>query len=102
MQSRIHLNSQQVLKSHQTICKCVFPIPPPGEMLLRSGTLNSQICLAVVAHTPSLRSPASEDNPFGSFDYLTVYHPEQRTAVMELLSAVEKGRNKICRFFLAT
>lgn len=63
-------------------------------MLLRTDALNSQLCLAVVTRTPSLRSPASEENPFGSFDYLAVYHPEQRTAVMELLAAVEKGKRR--------
>ena len=65
--------------------------PPAGEMLLRTRMLNSQLCSTVSVHTPTLRSPASESAPFGCYDYLTVYHPEEHTAVMELLTAVEKG-----------
>ena len=64
------------------------PSPPPGEMLLRTGALNSQLCSTVSAHVATLRTPSA---PFGCYDYLTVYHPEEHTAVMELLTAVEKG-----------
>ena len=67
----------------------------PGEMLLRTSAINSQLCSSVVSHAPRLRNPASGDNPFSSFDYLTVYHPEERTAVMELLTAVEKGKTVV-------
>ena len=36
-------------------------------------------------------NPADQLNPFGQYDYLLVYHPEEHTATMELLAAVEKG-----------
>ena len=62
-----------------------------GEMLLRTRMLNSQLCSTVSAHTQTLKSPAGESAPFGCYDYLTVYHPEEHTAVMELLMAIEKG-----------
>ncbi len=65
--------------------------------MLRVADLNSKLCSTVVALSPALRSPASSENPFGSFDYLTTYHPEQRTAVMELIIAVEKGMLITCK-----
>lgn len=39
-----------------------------------------------------MTSPADQSNPFGLYDYLLVYHPEEHTATMELLDTVEKGR----------
>ena len=66
-----------------------------GEMLLRTLTLNSQVCSAVVSCTSRLRTPANDNAPFGCYDYLSVYHPEEHTAVMELLTTTEKGHMTI-------
>ena len=60
-------------------------------MLLHLDSLNSRLCSAAVSCSPSLRAPASDSTPFGCYDYLSIYHPEEHTAMMELLAAVEKG-----------
>lgn len=39
----------------------------------------------------SMTNPADQSSPFGLYDYLLVYHPEEHTATMELLDAVQKG-----------
>ena len=62
-----------------------------GEMLLHLDSLNSCLCSAAVSCSPSLRAPASDSAPFGCYDYLSIYHPEEHTAMMELLGSVEKG-----------
>lgn len=62
-----------------------------GELLLRSEELNSQLCSSLSSRATSLMSPADKSNPFALYDYLLVYHPEEHTATMELLAAVEKG-----------
>lgn len=62
-----------------------------GELLLRSEELNSQLCASLTSRMPSLTTPADQSNPFGLYDYLLVYHPEEHTATMELLETVEKG-----------
>ena len=62
-----------------------------GEMQLRTMTLNSNICSVTVTRTDSLRGPADESVPFGCYDYLSLYHPEEHTAVMELIATVQKG-----------
>lgn len=62
-----------------------------GELLLRSEELNSQLCASLTSRMPSLTTPADQSNPFGLYDYLLVYHPEEHTATMELLDTVEKG-----------
>ena len=50
-----------------------------------------QVCDCLSSRAASLTSPADQSNPFGLYDYLLVYHPEEHTATMELLTAVEKG-----------
>ena len=62
-----------------------------GEMLLHLDSLNSRLCSASVSCSSSLRAPASDSAPFGCYDYLSIYHPEEHTAMMELLASVEKG-----------
>ena len=62
-----------------------------GDFLLRSSSLNSLICKQLISLSQSYRNPASSNNPFGVFDYLRIYHPEEHTAVMETLAAVEKS-----------
>ncbi|CAI8022795.1 Conserved oligomeric Golgi complex subunit 7 [Geodia barretti] len=62
-----------------------------GELLLRSEGLNMQVSDCLSSRAASLTSPADQSNPFGLYDYLLVYHPEEHTATMELLTAVEKG-----------
>ena len=63
-----------------------------GELLIRTDELNLQVCESLSSRATSLTSPADKSNPFGLYDYLLVYHPEEHTATMELLSAVEKGQ----------
>ena len=58
---------------------------------MRTGELDSQLCSVLTARSFRLRNPADQTNPFGLFDYLLVYHPEEHTATMELLEKVEKG-----------
>ena len=71
-----------------------------GELLIRSEELNSQVCDSLSSRAACLTSPADKSNPFGLYDYLLVYHPEEHTATMELLAAVEKGEIPIqVRFF---
>lgn len=62
-----------------------------GEVHLRATAFNQQLCGFVFSKSEAFKSPAGPSNPFGSFDYLCLYHPEEHTAVMELLAAVEKG-----------
>ena len=72
-------------------CTLLLYFFSPGDLLLRSAELNSQICSTLSGHSARLTSPADKSNPFGLYDYLLVYHPEEHTATMELLAAVEKG-----------
>ena len=75
-----------------TCCSLVYLIYLTlGEMLLHLDSLNSRLCSVAVSCSPSLRAPASDSTPFGCYDYLSIYHPEEHTAMMELLAAVEKG-----------
>ena len=69
------------------MCVCVSV----GELLIRSEELNSQVCESLSSRAASLTSPADKSNPFGLYDYLLVYHPEEHTATMELLASIEKG-----------
>ena len=62
-----------------------------GEMILRTASLNAQICSAVAKHTPPLRSPSSPQNPFGSFNYLQSLRAEEYKSLMQLLDTVENG-----------
>lgn len=62
-----------------------------GDFIQHASSLNSQLCLLVTSHAHDFRQPASSLNPFGSFDYLRMFHPEEHTAVMELLDTVEKS-----------
>ena len=74
------------------ICLCLLVcIPPSGELLLQCEELNTELCSSLLSRSASLTSPADQSNPFGLYDYLLVYHPEEHTAMMELLSAIEKG-----------
>ncbi len=64
---------------------------PTGDMHLRTLSLNSQLCSTVMSCTTQLKSAADETIPFGCYDYLSLYHPEEHTAVMELIAALQKG-----------
>ncbi len=54
-------------------------------------SLNSQICSLVRTHRQSYLNPAGSENPFGVFDYLRTFYPEEHTAVTELYNIVEQG-----------
>lgn len=71
-------------------------------MLLRLDSQNTQLCSAVVTCTHALRAPASDSTPFGCYDYLSVYHPEEHTALMELIADVEKGHTIVMRYGVYT
>ncbi len=60
-------------------------------MHLRTLTLSSQLCAIVASSAAKLMSPANETAPFSCYDYLSLYHPEEHTAITELLTAVTKG-----------
>ena len=64
-----------------------------GDLLLRSSSLDSQLSSFLLSKAWSCRNPATITQPFGVFDYLRLYHPEEHTAVMELLQTVEKSEN---------
>ncbi|XP_064395035.1 conserved oligomeric Golgi complex subunit 7-like [Halichondria panicea] len=61
-----------------------------GDMHLRTLTLSSQLSSTVISCTTQLISVANETAPFGCYDYLSLYHPEEHTAVMELIAALQK------------
>lgn len=63
-----------------------------GDFLQRISSLNHQLCSFIISQSEVFKHPAGPTNPFGTFDYLRLYHPEEHTAVMELLEAVEKGK----------
>ncbi len=67
-------------------------------MHLRTLTLSSQLSSTVISCTTQLISAANETAPFGCYDYLSLYHPEEHTAVMELIAALQKG-NIRCFFY---
>ena len=67
-------------------------------MLLHLDSLNSRLCSAAVSCSLSLMAPASDSAPFGCYDYLSIYHPEEHTAMTELLAAVEKGHMTITQY----
>ena len=62
-----------------------------GDIILRLMSLNSQICSLVRTHEQLYLSPASSENPFGVFDYLRTYYPEEHISVTELYNIVERG-----------
>ena len=71
-----------------------------GDFILRISTFNSYICKQVLSASEVYQNPANSLNPFNVFDYLSIYHPEEHTAVMELLAAIEKSEQIIdARFF---
>jgi hypothetical protein len=61
-----------------------------GDLLLRTSSISSQICRQLLSCSKSFRQPASPQNPFGIFDYLCIFHPEEHTAVFELVATIEK------------
>ncbi len=63
-----------------------------GDMMLHTQTLLEQVNAAILNSAPNLESPASPSHPFGYYDYLAVYHPEERTAAIQLLTAAQKGQ----------
>ena len=62
-----------------------------GDMMVHTHTLSEQLNAAILASAPNLQTPASPTHPFGYYDYLAVYHPEERTAAIQLLTASQKG-----------
>ena len=87
-----HLISYSVAVRHRQTTNIIpFSILLTGDFLQRTSSLNRQLCSAVLSQADTFKCPASESNPFGTFDYLSLYHPEEHTAVMELLEAVKKG-----------
>jgi len=64
-------------------------------MQLRALALNSELHSALVNSIPALKAAASEKEPFGCYDYLSLYHPEERTAMMELIIRIETSEGFI-------
>lgn len=62
-----------------------------GDMLLRTHTLAEELNSAIINSISKLQQPSSPSSPFGYYDYLAVYHPEERTAAMQLLNTCQKG-----------
>ena len=62
-----------------------------GDFLLRVSVFNSSVCNQVLSLSDAYTNPASSQNPFNVFDYLSIYHPEEHTAVIGLLGAIEKS-----------
>ena len=64
-----------------------------GHLLLQTQSLSEQLTSALINSAPKLQNPASPSSPFGYYDYLAVYHPEEHTAALELLAAAQKGQS---------
>ncbi|XP_019849814.1 PREDICTED: conserved oligomeric Golgi complex subunit 7-like [Amphimedon queenslandica] len=62
-----------------------------GDFLLRVSAFNSSVCSQVLSLSDTYTSPANSQIPFNVFDYLSIYHPEEHTAVIGLLGAIEKN-----------
>ncbi len=60
-------------------------------MHLRTLALNSALCATITTCSDKLMCSANETAPFGCYDYLSLYHPEEHTAIKELITAVTKG-----------
>lgn len=73
-----------------------------GQLLLQTQTLSEQLHLALINSAPKLQDPASPYTPFGYYDYLAVYHPEEHTAALELLAAGQKGNGTYLKDLLIT
>lgn len=56
-----------------------------GDLLLRTQALCEQLHEALQQAGQQLQCRASASAPFNTYDYLAVYHPEERTATMLLL-----------------
>ena len=59
--------------------------------MMHTHTLSEQLNSAILASGTNLHTPANPTHPFGYYDYLAVYHPEERTAAIQLLTAVQQG-----------
>lgn len=62
-----------------------------GDILLRTQNLAEQLSHSILNAAPNLLHPASSAIPFSYYDYLAVYHPEERTAAIELLTSLQNG-----------
>ena len=62
-----------------------------GDLMLHTQSLAEEINAAILASAHNLHNPASPSHPFGYYDYLAVYHPEERTAAIHLLTSAENG-----------
>ena len=62
-----------------------------GDILLRMQALSQHLDNLIITSSPKLQDPASLTNPFGYYDYLAVYHPEEHTRAVDLLHSLEKG-----------
>ncbi len=67
-----------------------------GDLLLHTQSLSEQLNTAICNSAPRFQNPASPSSPFGYYDYLAVYHPEEHTAASELLASCERGKGWVC------
>ena len=63
-----------------------------GDMMIHMQTLSEHLNSAILSSAKNLQNPASSARPFHYYDYLAVYHPEERTAAIQLLTAAQKGQ----------
>lgn len=71
-----------------------------GDVLLHAETLSEQLYTAITSSATKLQNPASPLIPFGCYDYLAVYHPEEHTTAMELLTSLQKGWSSGVKVFV--
>ncbi len=60
-----------------------------GDLWLQNETLDEQIQSSLSQVAMEMCASASATAPFNSYDYLAVYHPEERTTTMALLDNVK-------------
>lgn len=60
--------------------------------MLHVQSLSKQLNTAVMSSATKFQHSASPDVPFGYYDYLAVYHPEEHTAASQLQSSCQTGK----------
>ena len=66
-----------------------------GEMMIHCNRLKDHVISSINGCSTQLHTPLSSNTPFGSYNYLAINSPSEKTKLMELLSQVEHSKDNI-------
>ena len=65
-----------------------------GDLLMRTHTLSQECHASLTQVAVEMLSPSSAHAPFNTYDYLAVYHQEERTATMAILDNLQRENSE--------